>query len=256
MTSTLALIDAVVMHKRLFPKVNYFKYKILYFIVPITKDIQHKKINNSIVSKLRLIRFCDKKHGDKGKSSLYEWIFTILTKYNLHQNITSIDLISMPKFLGYVFNPVSFWVCKDSDKNVRCVLCEVNNTFGETHYYICTANNNQPITKNNVIKTKKIFHVSPFLKREGSYKFRFDFAEKSKIEISIDYYDKDNNKQLITAVSGDISQATNANMFKSLFKYPLLTFKVIYLIHWQALKLISKKIKFIKKPKQNDTRVS
>ena len=45
-------------------------------------------------------------------------------------------LYAFPRMLGYVFNPVSFWVCHDRDGAVRAVLCEVRNTFGERHNYL------------------------------------------------------------------------------------------------------------------------
>ena len=45
-------------------------------------------------------------------------------------------LYAFPRMLGYVFNPISFWLCHDAAGAVRAVLCEVRNTFGEQHNYL------------------------------------------------------------------------------------------------------------------------
>lgn len=238
-----------VMHKRLFPKENSFTYGIYYLALPLSKIEQApKKISLS---------FYEEDHGDRDGTGLEYWIRSILKNHNpaLEGITEDIQLICMPRIFGYVFNPVSFWLCLDKKSNIRAVLCEVNNTFGETHSYLCVQPGLKPITQNDWLKAEKIFHVSPFLKREGEYKFRFAYKD-NKFGAWIDFYDAKNNKQLLTSLTGTFMPMTKQNLRRLFFSHPLITFKAITLIHWQALKLIIKGIKHLKKPNQHNEKLS
>lgn len=234
-----------VMHKRLFPKVNSFAYGIFYLAFPLSQ-IKSLPIKTN---RFAALSFYISDHGIRDGSDLETWARGILKKYALSEANGEIVLIAMPRILGYVFNPVSFWVCYDQNNKVRAVLCEVNNTFGETHTYLCARPDHAEIKDSDILEGKKVFHVSPFLKRDGHYKFRFDFSE-SRCGFWIDYYDENNKKQLITALTGKLATMNTANLRKAFWMYPLITFKAIALIHWQALKLVTKGIKYIPKPKQ------
>ena len=198
--------------------------------------------------------FFEKDHGAKDGRDLELWAREILQKHNIKAD-GEIVLIAMPRIFGYVFNPVSFWLCHDKEGNARAVICEVNNTFGETHIYICAHKDGRVIQKEDVMRGEKIFHVSPFLKREGHYEFRFDCAP-NHFGAWIDFYDGHGKKQLLTSLLGQYQPMSQAGLRKAFWAYPLITFKAIGLIHWQALKIISKGIKYISKPKQGVDKVS
>lgn len=242
------IFNAKVMHKRIFPKVNKFSYLIYYLVLPLSQ-LDDKQLNENLkIDKAGIISFHQKDHGDK-KGSNYDWITNILGKYNINHNIKEIFLITMPRVLGYVFNPVSFWVVVDEECNIKAVLYEVNNTFGQSHSYLCYHENNQQIKKDDIMEAKKVFHVSPFLKREGGYKFRFAW-QGDNLGMWIDFYNDDSKKQLITSLTGKTIPLTKKNLRIASLKHPLITFKAIFLIHWQALKIVIKGIKYIAKPKQ------
>ncbi|KAG9597945.1 DUF1365-domain-containing protein, partial [Aureobasidium melanogenum] len=90
-------------------------------------------------------------------------------------------LVTAPKFLGYSFNPVSFWYIYDSSKHLVMMVLEVNNTFGERRLYLLKAE--EKATDDSVpdgfeapAKATKFtnswakdFHVSPFNSRKGTY---------------------------------------------------------------------------------------
>ncbi len=200
------------------------------------------------VNRFSFISFHSKDHNNKD-NSLQQWIDDVLRQNDIHHKIDNIALIAMPRILGYVFNPISFWLCFDKKQQLKAVLCEVNNTFGEKHNYLCVPKLNDSIHADEWLEAEKLFHVSPFLKIEGKYKFRFSIKEKT-IKIWINYYDKDDNKQLVTSLIGDLSPLSKNALRRVFISHPLITFKTIFLIHWQAMKLLAKKIKFIPKPKQ------
>jgi uncharacterized protein len=242
------ILTAKIMHKRFFPKVNSFIYGAYYLFLPLSQLYKDKTVSHLAVNKFGLLSFYEKDHGAKN-GAIDVWIRNVLAEHSLNDAIDDIVLICMPRVLGYVFNPVSFWLCLDKNNGLRAVLCEVNNTFGETHSYLCTPTVGDVIHNDDWLEAKKLFHVSPFLNREGHYKFRFSRTD-TKLGIWIDFYNADNQKQLVTSLIGNLEPLTQASLRTVFLKYPLITFKTIVLIHWQALKLMTKGIKYITKPKQ------
>lgn len=246
------IFSAKVMHKRLTPKENSFIYSVYYLSLPLNKLGEVSEIINH--NKFGITTFYDKDHGKRDGSDLRVWVNDIIKENGINQEISEITLIALPRILGYVFNPVSFYLCFDAEKKLKIMVCEVNNTFGETHTYICH-NNGNDISPDEYLETEKIFHVSPFIEREGHYKFRFSLKDES-LGIWIDLYDQNNNKKLITSLTGKFIELNKANLRSMFFKCPLVTLKTIFLIHYQAVKLVFKGIKYISKPSQKTIKIS
>lgn len=246
------IFNAKVMHKRFFPKENAFNYNVYYLVLPLA-DI--KSLNELKLNRFGLISFYEKDHGKKDGSSILSWLNSILLERNINIANMQAMLVTLPRVLGYAFNPVSFYLCFDSNNKLKAVVSEVNNTFGETHNYICAKKDNEEINPIDILEAEKVFHVSPFLKREGKYQFRFDYRE-DKLGIWIDYFDAEGKKELITSLIGNFSELTKSNLKKAFWKHPLVTFKTITLIHYQAFKLIFKKVKYIVKPVQKGVKVT
>lgn len=231
-----------VMHKRLFPKVNSFTYNMYYLAFPLSRIDELDIAKN----KFSYLSFYEKDHGARDGSSIDKWVRGLLEENQIKFE-GEVVLITLPRILGYVFNPVSFYFCLDENCLLRAVICEVNNTFGETHTYICAKENGEEIGSNDFLESKKLFHVSPFLEREGKYKFRFNYSPE-KLGIWIDLYDKNGNKKLITSMVGKFEELNRNSLRKAFWSYPLITLKTIFLIHWQALKLVFRFIDIILKP--------
>jgi len=245
---------ASVMHKRLRPRINQFVYQVFYLCFDISKisSLSSKFLS---LNGFNLFSFYHKDHGKRDKSSLEAWIREILKSKNLDDKVKEIYLMTHPRILGYVFNPVSFWFCLNSQKQLIAVLSEVNNTFGENHNYLVFNSNHSPIQQNQWFEAKKEFHVSPFFKVDGSYKFRFIFDTKN-IGIWIDYLGNDGQKNLLTSVICKKDELNEIRLLKGFLTIPLMTIKVIILIHWQALKIIAKKIKYVPKPIQKTHKIT
>lgn len=249
------ILFAKVMHKRFFPRINAFQYGIFYFSVPLSD--WGKKRNSRLFDFDRpaLFSLCAKDYGAKDGSSPEKWIRGILQDYGLTQADGEIFLVTIPRILGYAFNPVSFWLCTDQDGNLRAVLCDVNNTFGERHSYLCAHADGRIIVQTDILTGEKLFHVSPFLKREGHYRYRFQLKDR-RFGAWIDYYDAQGNKQLITSLIGKTEKLSPETCWKAFLQYPLVTLKVITLIHYQAFKLVCKRIRYIPKPAQHLQKIS
>lgn len=244
------LLTGHVMHGRLFPRKNSFCYRIYYLALTLSKLDDLPIPRNSIGA----MSFYDRDHGNDGKESLKDWAQDILKSHNINAD-GEIVLICMPRILGYVFNPVSFWLCHGDNKALKAVLCEVHNTFGEKHTYICAHGDGRNISSNETFKGEKVFHVSPFLKREGYYEFRFE-SEIDKFGVWIDYFDENGKKQLTTSLNGTYTNLTKKTSRSAFWQYPLVTLKAIILIHYQAIKLVMKGARYVPKPIQNQQKTT
>lgn len=248
---TPSIIFGHVMHKRLLPKVNTFSYAMYNIALPLSK-IKNEPLR---LERFAPLSFYSRDHGKCDGSDLENWARDILNEYNITTADGQITLVCMPRVLGYVFNPVSFWLCHDQSGILRAVLAEVHNTFGEHHTYICAHEDHRPITRDDVLEGEKVFHVSPFLEREGHYTFRFDTGT-GNFGAWVNYHDAQGQQKLVTSLTGKYEPMTRHTLRKAFWAYPLVTFKTVYLIHWQALKLITKGIKYIPRPPQKSERAS
>jgi DUF1365 family protein len=245
----LQYVEAQVMHKRLFPKVNAFNYGLYYLSLPL-----HRLDELAIAyNKFGLTSFYNIDHGPRDGSDLLIWAKNILQEFGLKDFDGTITLIAMPRILGYVFNPISYWLCYNRNGNLVAYICEVNNTFDETHVYVCAHENFSFVTSNDVLYGDKVCHVSPFMDREGYYSFKLNVSDK-KFNSMIDYYDTD--RKLITSLNGHFLPLNKESTMKLFWRYPMVTFKAIAMIHWQAIKIVWKKISYVPKPEQKVERIT
>lgn len=182
--------------------------------------------------------------GPPGKGRGTAWVREVLSAHDLPGS-DRILLLGQPRVLGHIFNPVSFWLCHDAENNLRTVIAEVSNTYGDRHSYLCFRDDHGPITRADTITARKIFHVSPFQPLEGGYAFRFDIRP-DRIGIWIDYTSQSGG--LYTNLIGPRVPFTNREILRAAIRRPLGSRRVLALIHWQALKLALKGVKFRNRP--------
>ena len=239
---TSAIYNGTVIHKRFKPKLHFFKYKVFSLFIDLS-DLKNLNKNISFFSynRFNLISFFDKDHGDRDGKSLIEWVKKNLKENKIeHENIR-IKLLCYPRILGYVFNPLSVFYIYDNKEKLISILYEVKNTFGEQHTYIFKVGNDNILQHH----CEKKFHVSPFIEMNCNYFFRI-LKPSEKISVVIDQYQL-NEKILYASQDGTRADFTSSELIKSYLKHPLMTFKIISAIHFEAFKLWTKGIKFIKK---------
>jgi len=230
------------MHRRARPAVNEFTYPAFCLRVPLSRLAELPVWNRR-----GLVSFHDRDHGARDGSPLEPWLRGILAR----EGVTcggEIVLFAFPRMLGYVFNPVSFWVCHDPEGRVRSVLADVNNTFGESHAYLLAHDDGRPIASGETLRARKTFHVSPFCEVKGEYTFRFHFGDDRWLA-RIDYFDEAANAEplLETSISGRMEPLPRhpAALF---WRYRWFTLGVIARIHWQAMRLWLRRVPFVSKP--------
>ena len=245
-----------VRHTRLRPVVNAFAYGTYYLRLPL-RSMGEAGFGCRLMSRNRfnLLAFRDTDHGD-GQQPLVAWIDGLLKSEGVPDADGEIWLQAMPRVLGFVFNPVSFWFCHRKDGALRAVLCDVRNTFGERHFYLLDTGD--AIGNGQELTARKVFHVSPFCAVQGHYRFRFVRVayrdsegvrqeQRENTLACIDYVDA-SDALLKTSVSGQSAPVSSAAVARAFFGYPLMTFGVVVRIHWQALRLWLRRVPFFRKP--------
>ena len=232
-----------VVHKRFKPKIHFFKYKVFSLLIDLSElELLDKNLKIFSYNKFNIVSFYDRDHGARDGSSIKEWVIDNLKKNNINNENIQIKLLCYPRIFGYVFNPLSVFYIYDNNSNLISVLYEVKNTFGEQHTYIFKTDIDQNLIQHTC---KKKFHVSPFIEMDCTYFFRL-LKQGKKISVIIDQNDKD-GKILYASQDGIKSDLNNGNLLKSYLKHPLMTFKIIIAIHYEAFKLWTKGIKYIRK---------
>jgi uncharacterized protein len=240
MTTRNEIADVRITHSRHGPRNNAFAYRALYLILPLN-TLGRDPRPLFAFDRFNLFSFHARDHGD-GKTDLEVWARAQLARHGISGAGGEIILMTLPRVLGYVFNPVSFWLCHDREHRLRAVIAEVNNTFGERHVYVCSHDDHRPVERSDWLTERKAFHVSPFLAIEGEYRFRFDI-EASRFTVAINHHDKE-GPRLSTAMSGRRVPLTTMRLLRAFVLNPLMPLKVIALIHWQAIRLLLKRVKY------------
>jgi len=236
------IYNGKVIHRRFKPKEHYFKYNVFSLLIDIDElEIIVNKIKIFSYNKFNIISFFDKDHGPRDGTSVKEWVIKNLKDIGIENHKIQIKLLCYPRIFGYVFNPLSVFFIYDESSRLIAILYEVKNTFGEQHTYVFKTEDEKVIIND----CSKKFHVSPFIEMQCHYYFRV-LKPSDKMSVIIDQKDK-NGKLLYASQDGKASELNEKNLLTSYISHPLMTFKIIAAIHYEALKLWLKGIKIIKR---------
>jgi len=185
-----------------------------------------------------LFSLFDRDHGDCSGRPLKAYVEALLAAAGLPVNGGAIRLLTMPRMLGYAFNPISIYFCHARNGALTAVLYEVRNTFGQRHSYLipAEAGSSGPIIQH----CRKAFYVSPFMDMDLDYEFRVA-APADSITVTIRAGNA-TGPVLTAALAARPSSLTDRALAALLFTHPLLTLKVIAAIHYEAAWLLLKGI--------------
>jgi len=151
------------------------------------------------------------------------------------ETVARIVMVTSPRLLGHVFNPVSFYYCFDSREHLLAAVAEVNNTFGEKHVYVLPGSGGSETGFPARYRADKAFHVSPFNTMDGSYTFQFGDI-RQELDVQIDLH-RDGAHIMRARLLGEPRPLTAVNHLKTLLRHPLRPHLTIPRIYWEAYKL-------------------
>lgn len=242
------LYECSVMHHRLEPKEHHFQYRIFMFALDLDEiDAVTGKVFGFARNRRSLYEFRDRDHltlpelGGAGtvKEHIIRWVAN--NGIQLPDN-GRIMLVTLPRVLGYIFNPVSFYFCYDASGAPICTVVQVSNTFREMKPYLVSERGERGEFRRIVPKE---FYVSPFSDLDVCFDFKLKVPGES-LDIHID--DRIGGRRLLlSALTGRQVPLTSVRLAWLTLKYPLITLKVIFLIHWHAMLLWIKRLPWHRK---------
>lgn len=252
MTNFHALYLCRVRHARFRP----FKHAFAYRVWSVLLDLDHLDRLPALLSHNRpnLFSFQDRDHGARDGSPLKPWVLAMLADAGIDLPGATIRLLCFPRLAGYVFNPLSVYYCHGADGDLRAILYEVKNTFGDQHCYVCPVTADEATAGIADHHHAKEFHVSPFLAIAGDYAFRLTVPGE-RLTLQIRHSDGEGDLLLATQ-TGHRRPLTAMRLLALLATHPLVTLKVTLGIHWEALRLWIKGARFHRRPEPPPSRLS
>lgn len=235
-------------HGRRGPVNNRFTYAVDYVLFDAEADLQTPRLLSR--NRRNIASLSDRDHGGApGQGRGAVWVREVLAAHQL-QGVTDgrLMLLTQPRVLGHLFNPVSFWLCHDKAGALRAMVAEVNNTYGDRHSYLCVKPDRSAILPSDELQARKIFYVSPFQPVEGDYSFHVEMTP-DKVNIRIGYRQdtEAENAGLVATLTGERKPLGNAAILGAMVRR-MGSRRVLALIHWQALKLWWKGARFRSRP--------
>lgn len=236
-------------HARLQPVAHAFRYN-AFFACADANDLDGSARGNWLfgINRKALLSFREADHGEGG--AVLPWLKRLLAEAGI-KGVTRFRYQGFVRVLGYAFKPVSFWHCMRGDGATVAIVAEVNNTFGERHCYLLSAPEGTPLSDGQLLRASKCFHVSPFFGVTGSYRFRF-LTREPRTVMRIDHVAGAGGVHdpvlLTTSMSGRMEPLSTRRAWRALLRYPMFTVGVMARIHWHALRLVLKRVRFFSKP--------
>jgi DUF1365 family protein len=247
-----ALYVGQVTHRRLRPRKHALRYRTFALLFDLDElPALAARLRLLSHNSFNLFSFFDSDYGT-GAASLREQIEGHARQAGLNLDGGPIRLLTMPRILGYAFNPISLYFCHSRDGELLAILYEVNNTFGQRHSYFIPveAGAEGPIRQS----CAKQFYVSPFMAMDMIYEFTVNPPED---KVSIAIVECDRQGVVLTATQAQQRVAlTDAALARVFFSHPLLTLKVVVGIHLEALVLWVKGMRLQIRPRPPDQPVT
>ena len=245
------LYTGSVEHERFHPTHHHLHYNLYVYALDLA-DLE--RLDNKLplfgYNRSKPVALYDGDYLDPTPGSIRSKLLQRVASHVPQSSIERIIMVTSPRLLGYVFNPVSFYFCYDRQEQLSAAVAEVNNTFGEKHVYVLS----EPLENKNGFPVKfradKDFHVSPFNPRGGTYEFNFSDV-RQRLDLRIDLH-RDGEHILKARLQGEPMPLTPWSQLKTVLKYPAGPHLTMSRIWREAFKLrFKRKLDFFSKPVPN-----
>jgi DUF1365 family protein len=231
-----ALYEGTLVHARRSPARHVFRYPVAYWLLDLDElDELEGRFRLLSVNRPGVVSFRDRDHFDGDGTPLKEAVI----RFAGDPSIERVLVLTQLRVLGYVFNPVSFYWCYHADGSLACMVAELNNTFGERLPELLRGD---ALTYEHA----KRLHVSPFLGLD--HRYRYTFSEPGETVLARIEVHAPDAMPLQAVLFGRRRELSRGVLARFLLRYPLMPVQVIALIHWQALRLLLRRVPFHHKP--------
>jgi DUF1365 family protein len=234
-------------HRRFFPAVHEFTYPLFLAFLDIDQLPQLMKVSPLAgYNRRNWVSYQERDHFGDPTKSLRERMLQEAQRKDIVLPEGRIFLLTHLRYLGYTFNPVSFFYCYDRERRLQVIMAEVSNTFGEAENYWLTPSIQRHAGENKKYRFPKTFHVSPFMKLGHEYEWTFTPPGERLITQCISH----ERGQAIfdSTLKLERREWSRAELHRALVRFPWVTGKVIAAIHWQALRLFFKRVPVVSHP--------
>jgi uncharacterized protein len=246
-----ALYFGDVMHARLKPMGHRFNYRVMSLLIDLDRlDEAGRQSSLFAVNRPALYSFNERDHGNRDGSSLRDYAQRCAAQRGIDLTGGRVLLLCYPRLFGYTFNPLSAYFCYRASGELALIIYEVRNTFGDIHAYVLPVQPGEISAAGVRQQQDKLFYVSPFVEMAMRYYFRVSPPGES---VKLRILETDNEGPLLSATfSGRRRALTTTALLRSFFALPLVTFKIVAAIHWEALRLWLKGARLV--PRANAAR--
>jgi uncharacterized protein len=239
-----ALYLGDVMHTRLKPIGHRFSYRVMSLLIDLDRLGEADRRSPLFgVNRAALYSFDEKDHGDRDGSSLRAYAQRCAAEHQIDLAGGRVLLLCYPKLLGYAFDPLSVYFCYGADGQLALIVYEVRNTFGDIHPYVLPVRPGDFSAAGVRQQQDKLFYVSPFIEMAMRYHFRV-WPPDECVRLRILATDRE-GPLLAATFSGRRRVLTTSTLLRSLFALPLVSFKIVAAIHWEALRLWLKGVRLV-----------
>ena len=244
-----ALYWGKVMHARWRPVQHRFTYRVMSLLIDLDRLNEADRQSYLFgINRAAPFSFHERDHGEGKGAGLSQYVRRLAAKRGIDLSGGRVLLLCYPRVLGYVFNPLSIYFCYDASGNPALLIYEVRNTFGEMHSYVLPV---QEAADRAIRQSQaKQFYVSPFMAMETHYRFSVSPPEQ-EVKVRI-LQSGAQGAMFAAAFCGRRRPLTSRSLLAALLGLPLLTFKVIAAIHWEAMRLWLKGVPYIPRLKQRE----
>ena len=239
-----ALYVGSVMHRRIRPRTHKFRYRAFWLLLDLDELAELSgQLRLFSHNRANLFSLHDTDHGDGSATPLRVQVERQLGAAGIDLGGGAIRLLCMPRTLGYCFNPLSIYFCYRADDVLAALVYQVHNTFSERHSYIIPIQRECPESRQ---QCQKSLYVSPFMDMSMRYNFRVAGPGE---RVSIGIQASTSALPVLNAVlTGEHRDLTDRNLIRVFLAIPAVTLKVIAAIHWEALRLWLKGLRFHRRP--------
>ncbi|MEO8318261.1 MAG: DUF1365 domain-containing protein [Bradyrhizobium sp.] len=239
-----------VMHARLKPMGHRFSYRVMSLLIDL--DRLEEADRQSLlfgVNRAALYSFSEADHGPRDGSSLRAYVQRCAAERGIDLTDGRVLLLCYPRLLGYTFNPLSVYFGYRANGELALMIYEVRNTFGDIHPYVLPVQPDQLSDAGVRQQQEKLLYVSPFIEMAMRYHFRVLPPDR---QVKLRILETDGDGPLLAATFNGYRRALNtAELLRAFCAMPLMTFKIMAAIHWEAMRLWLKGARLV--PRQKAT---